>query len=79
MDSLYGRDSILRNKIDAQGLIYIADISNNLGVWFEHPKTGVSYRKKGVRGCNPTREKADNEGYVQFERIEENLSETILS
>lgn len=57
MDSLYGRDSWLRNKIDAQGLIYIADIPNNLGVWLERPKTGVPPRKKGVRGRNPTREK----------------------
>jgi len=57
MDGLYGRDSVLRNKIDAQGSIYIADIPNNLGVWLEHPKTGVPPRKKGVRGRNPTREK----------------------
>lgn len=57
MDSLYGRDSVLRNKIDAQGSIYIADIPNNLGVWLEPPKTGVPPRKKGVRGRNPTREK----------------------
>jgi len=57
MDSLYGRDSVLRNKIDAQGLIYIADIPNNLGVWLERPKTGVPPRKKGVCGRNPTRDK----------------------
>jgi SRSO17 transposase len=57
MDSLYGRDSWLRNKIDAQGLIYIADIPNNLGVWLQKPKTGVPPCKTGVRGRNPTREK----------------------
>jgi SRSO17 transposase len=57
MDSLYGRDSVLRNKIDAQGSIYIADIPNNLGVWLERPKTGVPPRKKGVCGRSPTREK----------------------
>ncbi len=57
MDSLYGRDSWLRNKIDTQGLIYIADIPCNLGVWLERPKTGVPQRKEGVRGRNPTREK----------------------
>jgi len=57
MDSLYGRNSWLRNKIDAQGLIYIADIPNNLGVWLQKPKTGVPPRKKGVRGRSPTREK----------------------
>jgi len=57
MDCFYGRDSWLRNKIDAQGLIYIADIPCNLGVWLERPKTGVPPRKKGVRGRNPTRRK----------------------
>jgi len=57
MDSLYGRDSWLRNKIDAQSLVYIADIPNNLGVWLQKPKTGVPPRKKGVRGRNPTRKK----------------------
>ena len=57
IDCFYGRDSWLRNKIDAQGLIYIADIPHNLGVWLEHPKTGVPSRKKGVRGRNPTNEK----------------------
>ena len=57
MDSLYGRDSWLRNNIDTQGLIYIADIPANIGVWLERPKTGVPSRKTGVRGRNPTREK----------------------
>ena len=57
MDSLYGRDSWLRNKIDAHGMIYIADIPGNLGVWLQCPKTGVPPRKTGVRGRNPTREK----------------------
>ena len=57
MDCFYGRDSWLRNKIDVQGLIYIADIPCNLGVWLERPKTGVPPRKKGVRGRNPTRKK----------------------
>jgi SRSO17 transposase len=57
MDDFYGRDSWLRNKIDNQGLIYIADIPSNIGVWLERPKTGVPPRKQGVRGRNPTREK----------------------
>ena len=57
MDSLYGRDSWLRNKIDTRGLIYIADIPCNLGVWLECPKIGVPPRKEGVRGRNPTRKK----------------------
>jgi len=57
MDCFYGRDSWLRNKIDQQGLIYIADIPNNLGVWLQQPKTGIPPRKKGARGRHPTKEK----------------------
>ena len=55
IDSFYGRDSWLRNKIDCHDLIYIADIPCNIGVWLTKPKTGVPSRKKGVRGRNPTR------------------------
>jgi len=55
MDCFYGRDSWLRNKIDQQGLIYIADIPQNLGVWLQKPKTGVPPRKRGARGRHPTR------------------------
>jgi SRSO17 transposase len=55
MDSLYGRDSWLRNKIDQHNMIYIADIPCNLRVWLQKPKTGVLERKKG-RGRPPTRE-----------------------
>ena len=57
MDCFYGRDSWLRNKINTQGLIYIADIPCNIGVWLEQPKTGVPPRKEGARGRIPTREK----------------------
>lgn len=57
IDSLYGRDSWLRNKINKHDMIYIADIPCNLGVWLECPKTGVPLRKEGVRGRNPTLEK----------------------
>ncbi len=57
MDDFYGRDSWLRNKIDTHDMIYIADIPCNLGIWLEHPKTGVPSRKEAVRGRNPTREK----------------------
>jgi len=57
MDCFYGRDSWLRNQIDQQELIYIADIPCNLGVWLQQPKTGVPQRKKGCRGRNPTRKK----------------------
>jgi SRSO17 transposase len=57
MDGFYGRDSWLRNKIDSHGMIFIADIPCNLGVWLQRPVIGVPHRKEGVRGRNPTREK----------------------
>jgi len=54
MDCAYGRDSWLRNKIEGQGIVYIADIPCNLQVWLKEPKVGVPKRKNG-RGRNPTR------------------------
>ncbi len=64
MDSLYGRDSWLRNKIDKHGLIYIADIPCNLRVWLQKPKTGVPERKKG-RGRPPKREQVLDDDSVR--------------
>lgn len=50
MDSLYGRDSWLRDKIDKHDMIYIADIPCNLRVWLHKPKIGVPKMKKaGVK------------------------------
>ena len=57
IDSLYDRDSWLRNKINKHDMIYIADIPCNFGVWLKCPKAGVPPQKKGVRCCKPTREK----------------------
>lgn len=57
IDCFYGRASWLRNQIDREDMIYIADVPCNLGVWLERPTIGVPPRKEGVRGRNPTREK----------------------
>jgi len=57
IDCFYGRDSWLRNQIDREDMIYIADVPCNIGVWLERPRTGVPPRKEGARGRNPTREK----------------------
>jgi len=68
MDSLYGRDSWLRNKIDKHGLIYIADIPCNLRVWLQKPKTGVPERKKG-RGRPPKREQVLDDDSVRVDEL----------
>jgi len=68
MDSLYGRDSWLRNKIDKHGLIYIADIPCNLRVWLQKPKTGVPERKKG-RGHPPKREQVLDDDSVRVDEL----------
>ena len=76
MDSLYGRDSWLRNKIDKHDMIYIADIPCNLGVWLQKPKTGVPPRKTGVRGRNPTRAKViEGTGSVKVRDLKDQLED----
>ena len=56
MDCFYGRDSELRDKIDDEEMIYIADIPCDTRVWLERPKTAIP-KKKGRRGRNPTIER----------------------
>ena len=57
IDCFYGKDSWLRNQIDSEGMVYIADVPCDTLVWLERPTTGVPERKEGVRGRSPTREK----------------------
>ena len=73
MDSLYGRDSWLRNKIDKHDMIYIADIPCNLRVWLQKPKVGVPERKKG-RGRPPTREQVLDDS-VRVDELKKRVSE----
>jgi len=76
MDDFYGRDSWLRNKIDTQGLLFIADIPCNIGVWLECPKTGVPPRKTSVRGRNPTREKIlEGDDPIKVKDLKDQLEE----
>jgi SRSO17 transposase len=77
MDSLYGRDSWLRKKIDAHGMIFIADIPCNLGVWLQRPIIGVPSKKEGVRGRNPTREKVlEGTDPIKVKDLKDQLDDT---
>ena len=54
-DDLYGRSIWLRDKMDAAGILYIADIPRNTQVYLEKPASGVPEPKPGCRGPKPTR------------------------
>lgn len=56
MDCFYGEQSWLRDRIDAEGFVYIADIPSDTRVWLDLPKTGIPERK-GDRGPTPTKER----------------------
>lgn len=52
MDCFYGEQPWLLDKIDANDMIYIADIPCDTQVWLEKPKIEVP-EKKGIRGPDP--------------------------
>jgi len=54
MDCFYGEQSQLRNSLDAEGLVYVADIPRDTRVWISKPETGVPERK-GNRDRIPSR------------------------
>jgi SRSO17 transposase len=56
MDSFYGEQPWLLDRIDTEGLVYIADIPCDTRVWLDRPKTRIPERK-GDRGRTPTKEK----------------------
>ena len=72
MDSLYGRDSWLRNKIDKRDMTYIADIPCNLHVWLHKPKIGVPKRKKG-RGRPPKRKQVLDDDSVRVDELKKRM------
>jgi len=74
MDSLYGRDSWLRNKIDKHDMTYIADIPCNLHVWLHKPKIGVPKRKKG-RGRPPKRKQVLDDDSVRVDELKKRMSD----
>ncbi len=66
MDCFYGEQPWLRNKLDEEGLIFIADIPRDTRIWLSQPKTGIPERN-GKRGRNPTRERVLDEGSAPIE------------
>ena len=56
MDCFYGEQPWLREELDAEGLIFIADIPRDTRVWLSRPKTGIPERS-GKRGRQPLRER----------------------
>jgi SRSO17 transposase len=54
-DDLYGRDTWLRDKMDAAELLYMADVPCNTQVYLEKPRLGVPEPQPGRRGPKPTR------------------------
>src|SRR5262249_38375689 len=54
-DSLYGRDSQFRADLDAEKVIYVADIPGDTLVYLTAPQVGVPVRPPGKRGRPATR------------------------
>ena len=54
MDSFYGDLPWLRNELDAEGIIYIADIHRDTWVWLNLPKVGIPERRSNHGRC-PTK------------------------
>jgi SRSO17 transposase len=73
MDCFFGRDSILRDRINRGGMIYIADIPCDTLVWFERPEIRIPERREGVRGRNPTRMKAIGESPIRVQDLQHQL------
>jgi SRSO17 transposase len=53
MDSFYGNQPWLLDRLDAEGIEYIADIHCDTMVWIDQPKIGIPEKKPG-RGRKPT-------------------------
>ena len=51
MDCFYGEQPWLREELDAEGLIFVADIPRDTRVWLSRPKTGIPERS-GKRDVN---------------------------
>ena len=73
MDCFFGRDSILRDRINNDGMIYIADIPCDTLVWLERPETRIPERRDGVRGRIPTRMKAIGESPIHVQDLQHQL------
>jgi SRSO17 transposase len=47
MDSFYGNQPYLLDRLDAEGIEYIADIHCDTMVWIDQPKVGIPEKKPG--------------------------------
>jgi len=54
-DDLYGRSTWLRDQMDGEQIIYMADVPCTTQVYLEKPALGVPERPPGRRGPKPTR------------------------
>ena len=72
MDCFYGEQPWLREKLDAKGLIFVADIPRDTKVWLTQPKTGIPERD-GKQGRHPIRERVlDGEpAPIEVQKIKE--------
>jgi len=74
MDCFYGEQPWLRQKLDAEGLVFIADIPRDTRVWLSPPKTGIPERD-GKQGRHPIRERVlDGESLpIEVQKIREQI------
>jgi SRSO17 transposase len=72
MDCFYGEQTWLRDRIDAEGMVYIADIPSDTRVWPNVPKTGVPARR-GDRGRIPTRERVLEGEPIEVRKLKDQL------
>lgn len=72
MDCFYGEQPWLREKLDAEGLIFIADTPRDSRVWLSRPKTGIPARE-GKQGRHPIREKVLNgeDAPIEVQKLKE--------
>jgi SRSO17 transposase len=74
MDCFYGEQPWLREKLDAEGLIFVADIPRDTRVWLSRPKTGIPERN-GKQGRHPIRERVldDELAPIEVQKIKEQI------
>lgn len=54
MDCFYGQQTWFLDRLESEGVLYIADVPHDTRVWLEFPKLEIPIRK-GKRGRHPTR------------------------
>lgn len=56
-DSHYGRDSRFRAQLNAEGILYMAEVPSNIHIYLRKPDIGVPEKLPGRRGRPPSRKK----------------------